>query len=177
MNINISDLIFDSIVDGPGLRSVLFVQGCSHHCLGCHNMKTWHPDHGKTKSVDQIIQTILEHQNPAFTFSGGEPFEQAKACCEIAKSLKENNYNLWAYSGYTYEQILEDPLKKSFLIHLDVLVDGQFVLDKKSLSLSFKGSSNQRIIDVKASLQANQIILFNLRPRLQSYRKPTGIYL
>lgn len=181
MKIRISDLLYDSIVDGPGLRAVLFVQGCSHHCPGCHNVKTWDPNKGLEKNVDELIESILsglkQHGISGFTFSGGEPFEQPQACTLIAKALKEEKMNLWAYSGYTLEEIMEDPNKVEFLKELDVLVDSKFILEKKSLALRFKGSANQRIIDVQRSLKEKKVILYHLPPKLSSYSKLEGIYI
>lgn len=177
MNIRVSDIIYDSIVDGPGLRTTLFVQGCSHHCPGCHNEKTWDPQGGTSKQIAEVISDILSHGNGALTFSGGEPFEQPLACLEIANVLKKNNYNLWAYSGYTYEAILEDPDKLQLLKTLDVLVDGRFILSLKSLSLQFKGSKNQRIIDVQKSLAQNKVVEYNLSPKLTGYQKHPSIHI
>lgn len=160
MDIRITSITYDSIVDGPGLRNTLFVQGCSHHCPGCHNPETWSVDAGEFKSTQEIIQQFLESSNKSVTFSGGEPFEQAKACGIIAKELRENDYNLWSYTGYLFDDLLKDPLKKEFLKQLDVVVDGRFILSKRSLALDYKGSSNQRVIDVQKSLKQNRIILY-----------------
>lgn len=177
MKIRYSDLIFDSIVDGPSLRTVLFTQGCSHHCPGCHNMKTWSTEGGELVEVNELIEKILAQRSRALTFSGGEPFEQPAQCTLIAKELKKHQFNLWAYSGYTYEQILSDPSKLELLQHIDVLVDGRFELAKKSLTLQFKGSSNQRIIDVQKSLKHNEIVLYKLLEKTEFRRKREGIYI
>lgn len=163
MDIKIAGLNFDSIVDGPGLRNTLFVQGCSHHCPGCHNPETWSTTAGELTTTKEIVEKFLDSNNKSVTFSGGEPFEQAEECYDIATQLKQNNFNLWAYSGYTFDQILEDPSKKKFLETLDVLVDGRFILEQKSLALNYKGSKNQRVILVQESLDQNRIVL---------YRKP-----
>lgn len=165
MELRIAGITFDSIVDGPGLRNTLFVQGCSHHCPGCHNPETWDAEAGTMTSTQEIIKQFLESSNKSVTFSGGEPFEQAHACTEIAKALKQNNFNLWSYSGYLYEDILNDPMKKDFLVNLDVLVDGRFILSKRSLSLDYKGSSNQRVIDVQESLKQNKVVLYRKEPK------------
>ncbi|MCI8367770.1 MAG: anaerobic ribonucleoside-triphosphate reductase activating protein [Eggerthellaceae bacterium] len=153
----------DSIVDGPGLRYALFVQGCSHHCEGCHNAKSW-PDEGGTEmTLQQILDQI--HGNGlvrSVTLSGGEPFEQPEALAALAAQLREEGYNLWSYSGYTFEQLqaltAERPAVGELLAQLDVLVDGRFEKDKKSLGLLYRGSANQRLIDVPASLAAGEVV-------------------
>ena len=177
MKIRTSNLIFDSIVDGPSLRTVLFTQGCSHHCPGCHNTETWDPTKGQLKDVDDLFNQIINHGTKAMTFSGGEPFEQPLACAFLAQRLKEQGFNLWSYSGYTWEQIQQDEDKKQLLKHLDVLVDGRFILAQKSLTLRFKGSSNQRIIDVQESIKQNKIVLYSLNKKRDFRQKREGIYI
>lgn len=161
--IRVATLLYDSIVDGPGLRNVLFVQGCSHHCLGCHNPESWNPLGAKEVDTDEIIQLLLDHPTRNLTLSGGEPFEQAAALVEIVKALKPYQFNLWSYSGYTLQQLQNGSDKQQELLsHLDVLVDGPFILAKRNLELLYKGSSNQRIIDLNASRDQNKIVLYPL---------------
>lgn len=154
----------DSIVDGNGIRTVIWTQGCPHKCLGCHNQHT----HDFTKGILSTTEKVIDQINnliiqDGITFSGGEPFSQAKACCEIAKAAKSRGLNIWSYSGYTFEELLE--LGKTnldifeFLNNIDVLVDGKFMLDLKSYDVLFRGSSNQRIINVKRSLKTNKACL------------------
>lgn len=157
MMVNVAGISFDSIVDGPGLRNTLFVQGCSHHCAGCHNPETWSHQTKKLMDQQEILHALLANKNDV-TFSGGEPFEQAKALEPIAKILKENGVNLWSYSGYTFEELIQQEDQLNLLKHIDVLVDGRFILEQRSLELKFKGSKNQRIIDVQKSLESNQIV-------------------
>ena len=156
----IAGLTQDSIVDGPGFRFTVFVQGCAHHCEGCHNPQTHDPAGGKEMTTDEIICEM--RSNPltdGLTLSGGEPFDQSKDCLTLALAAKESGLNVWSYSGYLYEQLLTDPEKSALLKELDVLVDGPFVLAQRSLALAWRGSRNQRVIDVQKSLAAGEVIL------------------
>lgn len=150
-----ADITEESIVDGPGFRTVIWVQGCSHKCEGCHNPSTHDFNGGQLVDCDEFIADIIERTPMGnITFSGGDPFEQPKACAYIARKLKEQGFSIWAYSGYTYEEIIKDNNKSEFLRQVDVLVDGKFEIDKRTLDpqYRFRGSSNQRIIDVELSL-------------------------
>lgn len=147
----------DSIVDGPGLRFALFVQGCIHNCKGCHNPESHKLDGGTLQDTDEIFEQI--QKNPLLdgvTFSGGEPFLQAKALSELAKKIKDTGLNLYVYTGFTYEELLSGANDENFwgelLKYTDFLVDGKFEEDKKHYTLLFKGSENQRIIDVQSSM-------------------------
>lgn len=161
--INLAGITYDSIVDGPGLRTTIFTQGCPHACLGCHNTETWSFDNKEIRNVDDVITMVLASTNKSVTFSGGEPFSQACACTQIATRLKDNGFNLWAYSGYAFEELLNgNEHQVNFLKTLDVLVDGKFILEQKSLSLLYKGSKNQRMIDVQKSLLSHTIVLYQL---------------
>lgn len=155
----------DSIVDGPGLRYALFVQGCSHACPGCHNPESHPAEGGTLRSVEELAEEILANKIiSGITLSGGEPFEQAEACAKLARIIREHGKGVWAYSGYTFEQLLKladegAPGVAELLSLVDVLVDGPFVQELKSFGLSWRGSSNQRIIDVPKSLEARQVVL------------------
>lgn len=150
----------DSFVDGPGVRMVIWTQGCRHHCFNCHNPQTWDMEGGTLYPVEQLQKQILASElQSGLTLSGGEPFLQVEPLLDIVKTAKEKNLNIWAYSGFTYEELLADAQKKKLLIELDVLVDGKFVNDLKDYRLVFKGSRNQRIIDVQKSLQSGEVIL------------------
>ena len=157
----IANYIQDSIVDGRGLRFTLFTQGCPHRCEGCHNPQTHDFDGGREMSTDEIVAIIL--QNPltdGVTFSGGEPFAQARDCAAIARAVREKGLNIWAYSGYTFEQLLAGSDDMRELLSLcDVLVDGPFILAQRSLSLKWRGSANQRVLDVPKSLAAGEAVL------------------
>jgi len=147
-----------SMVDGPGIRYSLFLQGCKHHCKNCHNPQTWDLEGGILVDYDDVLSDILKSKFNRITISGGEPFLQPEMLAKLCKDLKENNFNIWVYTGYTYEHLPNtDALK-----YIDVLVDGLFVEKLKDLSLKFKGSSNQRIIDVQETLKQNKVILYNV---------------
>lgn len=154
----------DSIVDGEGIRSVIWTQGCRHHCFGCHNPETHSFQEGFLVEVEEVKQQIstLEGQD-GITFSGGDPMEQAEACTEIAKYCKNIGLNVWCYTGYTFEELLRRqkhfPFIKDFLENIDVLVDGKFELTEKSYDVIFRGSKNQRLIDVPESLKQNKTII------------------
>lgn len=164
--IKISGIVNDSIVDGPGFRLAIFTQGCSHNCPGCHNPQTHDFEGGYYISVDEILDKIKK--NPlldGITLSGGDPFEQAKELIPLVKEVKEMGLSIVAYTGYTWEQLMADGADKDMqklLKECDILIDGPFVLAKKSLMLTFRGSSNQRVIDVKESLKKNEIVVMDV---------------
>lgn len=154
----------DSIVDGPGLRFSVFVQGCRHNCEGCHNPGSHNVNGGTVYSVDDIKKKISA--NPlidGITLSGGEPFLQAKPLAELARYAHKHRLNVMTYTGYTFETLMSGADGENGWMELlensDLLVDGRFELDKRSLDLNFKGSSNQRIIDVKKSLERGEAVL------------------
>ncbi len=160
-----SSMQTDSIVDGIGLRTVIWTQGCKHNCKGCHNPQTHAFDGGyetTTEHMEQLLLTLKLQRG--ITFSGGEPFEQARACTLIAKFAHKIGLDVWAYTGYTFEEIINSENKDwhNFLNEIDVMVDGEFIEDRKSLCLKFRGSDNQRIIDVKQSMDEHKIILLKV---------------
>lgn len=153
---------FDSIVDGEGLRAVIWTQGCPHGCPGCHNPQTHAFDGGTSVASESILEQLKAHfYLDGVTFSGGEPMAQAAACGELAQAVHQLGMNVWCYTGYTWEALMEaqDPDQRMFLEQIDVLIDGPFLLAQKSLNLRFRGSANQRLIDVKASLKAQRVVL------------------
>lgn len=164
MNIQLSSLIHDSIVDGEGIRSVVFTQGCPHNCPGCHNQKAIPFEGGTTLDINTVIADILKADHRKVTFSGGEPFAQPEACYTIAKALRDEGYSLWSYTGYNYEMLLRhrNPFVMKFLEQLDILIDGRFILAKRSIGALFRGSTNQRIIDVPASLEAGKAVVSSI---------------
>ena len=150
----------ESTVDGPGYRFVVWTQGCPHHCPFCHNPQTHSYTGGFEEDVQNVIDVINNKQlQSGVTLSGGEPFEQVSQLIEIAKAAKTKKLNLWAYTGYTFEELLESEDAKELIQYLDVLVDGKFMNDLKHYQLKFKGSLNQRIIDVQKSLKENVVVL------------------
>ena len=153
----------DSIVDGAGIRAVIWFQGCPHHCKECHNPETWDFNAGVEKSIAKVKKLIdgLEYQD-GVTFSGGDPMSQIDALCELAKYVKEKGLNVWTYTGYTWDEVIKlgdsNPKYLEALKYIDVLVDGRFMIDLKSFDVEFRGSSNQRIIDVAKSLKEGKVI-------------------
>lgn len=158
------DIQSDSIVDGEGIRTVIWTQGCIHNCKGCHNPDTHSFTDGFLIDIDIIKNKLndLEGQS-GVTFSGGDPMCQPKECAEIAKYVKKIGLNVWCYTGYTFERLMEISKKDKnigeFLKYIDVLVDGPFILSQKSFDVKFRGSKNQRIIDVVKSLKEGSVIL------------------
>lgn len=154
----------DSIVDGEGIRTVIWTQGCTHNCKGCHNPETHDISKGTLVDVEEIkdfIKSVEFHDG--ITLSGGDPFMQPEECYNIALFCKKLNLNVWCYTGYTFEQLKiiskNNIYIKKLLENIDVLIDGKFILEEKSLNTKFRGSKNQRIIDVKNSLLQNEVIL------------------
>lgn len=150
----------DSIVDGPGIRTTYYAQGCPHHCNGCHNPETWEFEAGRYMPVDTLAQ--IARSNPlchGVTFSGGEPFAQPEAFAALAEILRGEGYELASYTGYTIEALMKGtPEQKHLLSLLDVLIDGPFEEKEKSLELNFRGSRNQRVLNVPASLAAGEAV-------------------
>ncbi|NLY90972.1 MAG: anaerobic ribonucleoside-triphosphate reductase activating protein [Firmicutes bacterium] len=153
--IRIAGITPESVVDGPGLRAVVFFQGCPHHCPGCHNPETWDPQGGKVLSVEEVWRLI--RYNPllsGITLSGGEPLAQPEGALALARKVRAVQGNLMIYTGYTWEELgrLNSPLITELIGMTDLLVDGPFLLAERDERLPFRGSRNQRIIDVQASL-------------------------
>lgn len=150
----------DSIVDGPGIRTTYYAQGCPHHCLGCHNPETWEFAGGTPMAAETLAE--IAFGNPlchGVTFSGGEPFSQAEGFLELAKLLKEKSFEVASYSGYTFEELQKGTQSQRELLEiLDVLIDGPFILEEKSLELNFRGSRNQRVINVQESLRQGRVV-------------------
>lgn len=153
----IAGIVNDSIVDGPGLRLAIFAQGCPHHCPGCHNPESHDFAGGSDMDTEKIIARM--DANPlldGITLTGGEPFEQPDACRILADAAHARGLNVWAYSGYTFEQLCAVPEKRRLLEACDVLVDGPFLLEERSLDLRFRGSKNQRVLKVSELLAGGE---------------------
>ena len=162
--IRLSGIAYESLVNGPGVRRVFFSQGCKHNCVGCFNPDTHDFNGGQLMNMDKLIEDVLI--NPiikGITFSGGDPIEQADKFAYMAKAFKKVNLNIWCYTGYLFEELLEMSKEKvgirELINNIDVLVDGKFEIKKKEEGLRFKGSTNQRIIDVKVSLLNRHIVI------------------
>ncbi len=164
MDIRMYGTVDDSIVDGPGLRFSVFVQGCSHHCPGCHNPESQPVDGGFASTTEAICTQIAASSSASgVTLTGGEPFEQPEACLEIARQCKQRGLSVWIYSGYTYEQIAAGhcgQAGRDLLKVCDVLVDGPFCEAQRSLGLMWKGSANQRVIDLAQTAACGRVILY-----------------
>ena len=171
----IANTVSDSIVDGPGLRFTVFTQGCPHGCPGCHNPETHDPDGGREISVAELAEQMLA--NPlagGLTLSGGEPFLQGEECAALARIAHGRGLNVWAYTGYTYEKLMEEgePGRLALLDVVDVLVDGPFVLELKSYGALFRGSTNQRLIDMNRTRAAGEIVLWERPDPLAHFTVP-----
>lgn len=180
MKIRLADdnLLTDSIVDGEGLRAVLWTQGCSHNCKGCHNPETHDFNKGVLVEVDEVKQLIEDLTlQDGITFSGGDPFFQPEPCIEIAKFAKEEGLNVWAYTGFLFEDLIKNEKMREFLNYVDVLVDGKFELDNKSLNLKFRGSTNQRIINVPRSLKMGKVSQIKKYDRVSTKKNPKTLYI
>ena len=165
MELRIAGITKESFVDGPGIRYVIFTQGCKHECEGCHNPDTHKMDGGYSTDVDELIQDIINSKHiDGVTISGGEPFLQAKECLYIIESLKKHGIHIICYTGYTFEQLTaaKNIVFDNILKNIDMLIDGKYVEGLRDLSLAYRGSKNQRIIDVKASISDKKIVLYPL---------------
>lgn len=148
-----------SLADGEGVREVIYISQCTHRCLGCQNEKYW-LDKGDEYLIDEVVYRLTKNPITNITISGGDGLTiQYENTLELLKRLKQKTHkNIWLYTGYTWEQLINSN-KKEVLQYIDVLVDGKFETDKRDITLSFKGSSGQKIIDVQESLKQNKIIL------------------
>lgn len=165
MKIMLMDIIDYTTSDGPGFRTSVYCSGCNHHCKECQNPQTWDMQNGKPTEVSEIYQHILGNDMSNVTFSGGDPFFQPQAFTELAKLIKQNtDKDIWCYTGFTIEQILSQPHLAVLLPWIDVLVDGRFEIDKKDPDLLFRGSTNQRLIDVQKTLRKGKVTLYNYDP-------------
>lgn len=159
MKVKIAGITKESLVDGPGIRYVIFSQGCSHNCRGCHNPTTHSFKEGVEMDVEEIVNDVLNSKHiDGVTFSGGDPFYQPKEFKYIAHKLHENDINIMSYTGFTYEKIIESSEMKDLLEDIDILIDGPFVENKKTFKIPFRGSENQRAIDVQNSLKESKVI-------------------
>lgn len=163
-NIQLMRIVIDTTVDGPGWRSSVYCAGCRHACPGCHNPETWNFKAGQETSIDEIISQLAKTEGN-ITFSGGDPMYQAEAFTELARRIREELHRtIWCFTGFLYEEVVADPVMSKMLPYLEVLVDGPFVEAEKSLDLLFRGSRNQRLIDVQRSLQAGHAVEFEYSP-------------
>lgn len=157
--INVLKVLHDTTVDGPGFRTSIYCAGCSHACPGCHNPQSWAFGTGEDRTVGSLLQEIVADPFANVTFSGGDPFYQAEAFTELARRIKaETDKDIWCYTGFTFEHLLTVPQYNAMLGYIDVLVDGLFVMSLRDEDALFRGSSNQRLVNVPLSLQAGTAI-------------------
>lgn len=151
-----------SVTDGIGLREVVYISYCTHHCLGCQNQKYWN-DNGDEYLIDDVVEKLYKNPLTDITISGGDGLTvQYENTLELCRKLKEKgDKNIWLYTGYTYENLFKID-KDEILNYIDVLVDGKFEIDKRDLTLKFKGSNNQRTIDIKESIKKNMLVLMEV---------------
>ena len=158
--VRVLDIIEDTMVDGPGFRTSIYCAGCGHQCPGCHNPQSWDFNGGREMSTTELMRIIMADPFANVTFSGGDPMYQAAGFAELARAIHEHsNKDIWCYTGFTFESLIHDD-QRELLEQLDVLVDGPFIQKLRDPDLLFRGSSNQRLIDVQASLYAGKTILW-----------------
>lgn len=161
MTINILKILHDTTVDGPGFRTSIYCAGCRHACKGCHNPQSWDFNGGHAMEVDELLQEVLSDPFADVTFSGGDPLYQAKGFAELARRIKsESKKTIWCYTGFLFEELLHNTEAMELLAYTDVLVDGPFMQDLRDEELLFRGSRNQRIIDVQPSLRLKEAVLW-----------------
>ena len=160
--IQVLDIIEDTMVDGPGFRTSIYCAGCHHECPGCHNPQSWNPGGGHPMTTDEEMKIIVADPYANVTFSGGDPMYQAEGFTELARAIRsQTQKTIWCYTGFTFEAIVKIPRYRQLLDEIDVLVDGPFVKSLRDEDLLFRGSSNQRLIDVPASLVKGEVVEFH----------------
>lgn len=163
--IRVMDIVDDTTVDGPGFRISVYCAGCENRCPGCHNPETWDERAGRDVTVSEIFEHIISDELANVTFTGGDPFLHPQGFSILARRLKmQTKKTIWCYTGYTFETLVKQPKALELLQYLDVLVDGPFLQEERDETLLFRGSRNQRLIDVPASLKKKEAILFNYNP-------------
>ena len=160
--ISIIEIVEDTTVDGPGFRTSVYSSGCPHRCPGCHNPQSWEIGNGHPVEIEEILKVILNDPFADVTFTGGDPMFQPQGFTALAKAIKEqSSKNIWCYTGYRFEELLQNPAQRALLEQIDTLVDGRFIEALKDDELRFRGSSNQRIIDVQSSLEKGKTIVMD----------------
>ncbi|MDE6158980.1 MAG: anaerobic ribonucleoside-triphosphate reductase activating protein [Bacteroidaceae bacterium] len=160
MDIRVLKVVEETTVDGPGFRNSVYCAGCLHACPGCHNPQSWSMNGGEPYTVDELAGQLLADPFADVTFTGGDPLYQAEAFGELARRIKaESTKTIWVYTGFLWEELVNEEKYANLLKHIDVLVDGPFVAARRNENLHFRGSDNQRIIDVPASLRKGEVVL------------------
>lgn len=169
--IQVLDILRETTVDGPGFRTSIYCAGCDHQCPGCHNPQSWDFKTGSPMKEEELLKVILEDEFADVTFSGGDPMYQAEGFARLAGLIKENSSKtIWCFTGFRFEE-LTNLAQQELLQRIDVLVDGPFVAALRDTSLRFRGSSNQRLIDVPASLKVGRVVMWDDHP--QRVRTPS----
>lgn len=159
-SIRILDIKYGTSVDGIGLRTSLYCAGCENHCAGCHNPQSWDENGGEAIPIEELFSRIVD-ADMNVTFTGGDPMFHPEGFIKLARMIKENtDKTIWCYTGYRFEDLLLHPIRRELVELCDVIVDGRYIKEKKDISLHFRGSRNQRIIDVKKSLKGNLCLIF-----------------
>jgi len=157
----ILSIVEDTTVDGPGFRTAIYAAGCPRRCAGCHNPQSWDINNGSLWTMNAILAKIKQSEFANVTFSGGDPLMQPEAFAALARRIRtETRKTIWCYTGYLFEEILKSPPLSQILPHIDVLADGPYNECLRDESLRFVGSSNQRLIDIPASLASKQLVLW-----------------
>ena len=158
-SIRILDIKYGTSVDGIGLRTSLYTAGCEHHCLGCHNPQSWSEEAGESISIEELFREIVE-ADMNVTFTGGDPMLHPEGFTQLARMIKQHtDKTIWCYTGYLFENLLQHPARRALVELCDVVVDGPYIEAERDLSLHFRGSRNQRIIDVAKSLDGTLHLL------------------
>ncbi len=159
--LSVINIIEDTMVDGPGFRTAIYAAGCKHQCKGCHNPQSWDFNAGHMMSTSQIMRIIKQDPFANVSFSGGDPMYQPEGFTELAQAIRQQtNKTIWCWTGFSYEMLLRMPKQRRLIELIDVLVDGPFIESQRDTDLLFRGSRNQRLIDVKASLKAGKVVLY-----------------
>jgi len=165
MTLSILDVIEDTTVDGPGFRTSIYAAGCSQQCPGCHNPESWDISRGIKVSTDDLLKKILADNFANVTFSGGDPLFQPEGFTELAMGIKaRSKKSIWCYTGFKFESILRNKKQAALLPFIDVLVDGRFEESLRNETLLFRGSNNQRLVDVQSSLRENRTVIYQYDP-------------
>ena len=159
--LSVINIIEDTMVDGPGFRTAIYAAGCKHQCKGCHNPQSWDFNAGHMMSTSQIMRIIKQDPFANVSFSGGDPMYQPDGFTELAQAIRQQtNKTIWCWTGFSYEMLLRMPKQRRLIELIDVLVDGPYIESQRDTDLLFRGSRNQRLIDVKASLEAGKVVLY-----------------
>ena len=164
--LSILDILEDTTVDGPGFRTAIYAAGCPNGCPGCHNPESWDINRGHWMSTEEILEKVLADNFADVTFSGGDPMFQPEGFTQLAHAITERSRkNIGCYTGYTFEKLLRNPRQAQLLKYIDVLVDGKFKKELRDEELYFRGSRNQRLIDVQTSLQKGETVIYHYNPQ------------